>query len=481
MSTFDVEQIELLSVGVDVGSSTSHLVFSKLILNRDNKSSSRRFIVSDRKIIYEGEIIDTPLLDRETIDVENLTKFFKSEYAKASIDPEDVDTGAVIVTGETAKKQNAAIIVESLSEETGKFVAATAGPNFESMLAAMGSGMTQKSAEDQISILTCDIGGGTSNMAISVNGDVVSTACISVGGRLLAVEEDGTIWRIDEPARKVMNHLGMNYQVGDKIRPEDIKKVAAAFAQVLKEVISGPTTTQLAKELMMTTDLDFSRKIDYIAFSGGVSEMIYNNGNPRYFRDIGHYLATEINELRQEYIAPILEPVNKIRATVIGAGAYSLTISGSTCFLDESLAFPMRNIPVIRVDVEREQLSIKHVKEEINKSFERFDLLEGEEIVALYFHDPVRAAYQRLKLFAQALAEALPTSIEKQIPIVLIFKRDIANSVGNVIRRESAIKENLLSLDELDLNEGDWIDIGAPLVNGQVFPITVKSLVFNKD
>jgi ethanolamine utilization protein EutA len=141
----------------------------------------------------------------------------------------------------------------------------------------------------------------------------------------------------------------------------------------------------------------------------------------------------------------------------------------------------MRNIPVIRVDVEREKLSIDHVKEEINRSFERFDLQEGEEIVALYFHDPVRAAYQRLKLFAHALAEALPTSIMKQIPIILIFKRDIANSVGNVIRRESAIKENLLSLDELDLNEGDWIDIGAPLVNGQVFPITVKSLVFNKD
>jgi len=346
------------------------------------------------------------------------------------------------------------------------------------MLAAMGSGMTTKSLLDNANILSVDIGGGTSNMAISVQGQVVSTACVSVGGRLLAVD-NGKIWRIDHPTRIVMDHLGMSYEVGDEIAQEEIEKITDVFAEVLKEVISGPTKSPLAKALMMTSDLDFSVPIDEIAFSGGVSEMIYGvNGN---FRDIGHYLAAAINRKREQYIAPVVEPENKIRATVIGAGAYSLSISGSTSYSDDTINFPLRNIPVVHVNVSREKLSYEHVQEEIQRSFERFDYQEGEDIVALYFKDPVRAAYKRLKLFAEAVEGALPHSISNQIPIILIFERDIGNSIGNVIRRETAIKENLLALDELILQEGDWVDIGDPLVNGQVFPVTVKSLVFNKD
>ncbi|MHA2502079.1 MAG: ethanolamine ammonia-lyase reactivating factor EutA [Candidatus Kariarchaeaceae archaeon] len=474
----EIDEIRLTSVGVDVGSSTSHLIFSELLLRRDEKSASRRFYVDERRILYESEIIDTPLIDPTTINVNELIEFFQGEYQKAGFNPEEINTGAVIVTGETAKKQNAAEIVSRLSNDAGKFVSATAGPNFESMLAAMGSGMTARSEETGKSVLSVDIGGGTSNMAISRGGEVVSTACISVGGRLLAVE-DSKIWRIDVPARKVMKHLGMTYEVGDTIPEEDVKKIADTFAEVLREVISGPTTTELAKELMMTSDLDFGIQVDEIAFSGGVAELIYNHGSK--YRDIGHYLADSINQLRGKYIAPVVEPENKIRATVIGAGAYSLTISGSTSFSDDHIPFPLRNIPVIKVDVDRERLSMEHVEQEIRKSFERFDITEGTESVALYFKDPVRAAYKRLKLFAQALASALPKSIANDIPIVLVFERDIGNSVGNVIRRESEIKKNLLAIDELILSEGDWIDIGDPLVNGQVFPVTVKSLVFNKD
>jgi len=166
---------------------------------------------------------------------------------------------------------------------------------------------------------------------------------------------------------------------------------------------------------------------------------------------------------------------------VIGAGAHSLSISGSSGFMDDQLTFPMRNIPVIRVDVERSKLSVQHVVSEINSAFRRFDLAEGKEVVALYFKDPVRNSYPRLELFAKSIEVALSNSIHNNIPIILIFKGDIACSVGNVIRRETDLKTNLLTLDELDLKEGDWIDIGEPLVADQVFPVTVKSLVFHKD
>jgi ethanolamine utilization protein EutA len=475
----EINEIEILSVGVDVGSATSHLAFSTILLKRDELSESRRFFIQERNVIYEGRIIATPLLDNHSIDIHTLTDFLKAEYKRAGIDPAAIQTGAVVVTGETAKKDNARQIAEALSKDAGKFVAATAGPNFESLIAAMGSGATNRSKEQNKTILSCDIGGGTSNIAISKNGEIISTSCISVGAILLGVNAEGKIWRIDEPARRVMNHIGLNYGMGDQIPKEDIERVVTKFAEALIEVITGPARSPLTKQLMVTADLEFPNRIDEYSFSGGVAELIYGrNGN---YNDIGQILADKIKSMTFKLASPVIEPTNKIRATVIGAGAYSLTISGSSGFRDEKLTFPIKNVPVMRVDVDRSKLSVEHVVSQINISFQRFDLNEGEETVALYFKDPVIASYPKLELFAKSIEAALPVSIEKNIPIILIFEKDIACSVGNVIRRETNLKTNLLSLDELILEEGDWIDIGEPLVAGQVFPVTVKSLVFNRN
>ena len=473
----EINEIEILSVGVDVGSSTSHLVFSNLLLKRDQRSVTRRFNIQERNIIYEGRIIHTPLLDDNTIDVNKLTGFFKEEYERAGIDPADIQTGAVIVTGESARKYNARQIAEALSNDAGKFVAATAGPNFESLIAAMGSGAAARSKDDKKTMLSCDIGGGTSNLAIARNGEILSTSCISVGGRLLGVDSKRKIWRIDEPAAMVMEELGLKYQIGDNISKGDIEKVAVKFAEILFEVITGPATSSLARQLMQTDDLDFCNRIDEYSFSGGVAELMYGGLNN--FDDIGHILADKIKLLAFELAAPVIELPNKIRATVIGAGAYSLSISGCSGFRDDKLAFPIRNVPVIRVDVDQSKLSTEIVISQINAAFRRFDLKEGEEVIALYFKDPVRVSYPQLELFAKSIEAALTSTIENKLPVILIFETDIASSVGNVINRETQLKTNLLSLDELKLKEGDWIDIGEPLVGGQVFPVTVKSLVFH--
>ena len=469
-------RIELVSVGIDIGSSTSHLVLSKLLLKRKEKSASRRYVIEQRNTVYEGQIINTPLLADNTIDIVTLTEFIKEEYQAAGVQAEDIQTGAVIITGESAGKKNAREIVDAISNDTGRFVSATAGPNFESLIAALGSGATARSKAAQKTILSCDIGGGTSNMAISKNGEIISTSCVSVGGRLLAVKTDGTIWRMDEPARQIIEHLGWRYQIGDKIPGEAVETIAALMADVLFEVMTGPAHSAMACQLMKTADLDFHGTIDEYVFSGGVAELIY--GNTGYGNDIGQILADQITALIPRLKSPVVEPINKIRATVIGAGAYSLSISGSSGYMDDRIAFPLRNIPVIRVDVDRSKLSIDHVKTQIQISFQRFDIIEGEKVVALYFKDPVNASYPKLELFAKSIEEALHNSINNKLPIILIFEGDIACSVGNVIRRETSLKTNLLSLDELILSEGDWIDIGEPLVEGQVFPVTVKSLVF---
>ncbi|MFX1272641.1 MAG: ethanolamine ammonia-lyase reactivating factor EutA [Promethearchaeota archaeon] len=480
----DVEYMKVLSVGIDIGSSTSHLIFSRLTLKRETSlfNITNRFNLVDREIIYASSIIFTPLIDRYNIDVEAVIEFCEEEYKKAGITPEMVETGAVLVTGETAKKENAAVIVNRLSSKSGKFVSAAAGPNLESLLSAMGSGIVDQSLFSQKSHLHVDIGGGTSNLAIVSRGQVLSTSCINVGGRLLGIDKDLKIWRIDGPAQFLMSELGMQYQIGDTIAEEDARSIAKEFAEALFEVMQGPAESKIARELMMTDDLDFSIKIDAYSFSGGISEMFY--GSDETFDDIGVMLADEIKALVEDKGLPVVEPDNKIRATVIGAGAFSLSVSGSTTFFGEGIELPLPNIPVLPVGLDNEEFSPERLVKEIRRSFTTFDMIEGEDIVALYFKDRVISREYIgdgwLPPFAASIEEAMSTSVSKRKPIILIFGYDVAKRLGLAIRDETSIKTNILVLDELLLEAGDWIDIGEPLKGTEAFPVTVKSLVFNK-
>ena len=475
------EYLNVLSVGIDVGSSTSHLVFSALTLRREQSfmNMSNRFHLVHRKVIYEGNIIDTPLIDRFTIDIDAVVAFFEEEYQKAGITPEMVDTGAVIVTGETAKKQNAEEIVKRLSSSTGKFVSAAAGPNFESFLGAMGSGVVDQSLKNNNTIMNIDIGGGTSKLAIVSKGQVTSTACINVGGRLLGIDKDFKIWRIDEPTEFLFKELNLDYKIGDVIPEKEVKLIAQEYAKALIEVIKGPAKSKVAKYLMITEDLDYSIPVDGYSFSGGVAEFIYGTENT--YDDIGLYLAKEIQDLMKKYKLPIVEPKSKIRATVIGAGSFSLSVSGSTCYFDKSILFPLENIPVINVNIRKENYSAEKLIKEIDNAFKRFDMKEGEDLVALYFKDPIYRNNFYLSDFAKGIERALPNSVANNKMVILIFDQDMGGSLGIALRRDTALQTNLICMDELELEEGDWIDIGAPLYSGQVFPVTVKSLVFNKN
>jgi ethanolamine utilization protein EutA len=331
--------------------------------------------------------------------------------------------------------------------------------------------------------LHVDIGGGTSNLAIASNGQVLSTSCINVGGRLLGIQDDFKIWRIDGPTKFLMNELDMDYQIGDIISGEDARAIAKEYAKALVEVMQGPATSLVAKELMMTEDLDYSIPIDAYSFSGGIAELYY--GSDETFDDIGVMLAEEIKVIVEEKGLPIEEPENKIRATVIGAGTFSLSVSGSTTFFDENIELPVSNVPVLPVNLENNEFTPEKLLESIQRAFTTFDMIEGDDIVALYFKDRVVSRVyigdEWLTPFAKSIEKALPKSVSKKKLIILIFGYDVAKRLGLTIRDETSIRRNILVLDELQLEAGDWIDIGAPLHLGQVFPVTVKSLVFNKD
>ncbi|MHA1668019.1 MAG: ethanolamine ammonia-lyase reactivating factor EutA [Candidatus Heimdallarchaeaceae archaeon] len=472
------DSFSLISAGIDVGTTTSHLIFSRLKLEKIYTPRGVKFEVTERDILYKSRIILTPLQDGQSINYLKLVEFLKEEYDKAKLSIDDIDTGAVIITGESAKKENAEEIVKALAHKAGKFVCAAAGPNFESVIAAMGSGAVQYSKQAQKTVLNIDIGGGTSNLAIIKNGEIEDAACINVGGRLLAFDEENRIVRIEDPIRLLEKAVNLNFDYGMKISEKKKRELAGILAQSLLEVMKQDISSDITKKLLMTKSMLYEENIDEITFSGGVAEYIYQK-TEQDFGDLGKYLGEEIRKLCQENNFIVHEPSELIRATVIGAGHYTLQVSGVTTHVSDPDILPIHNIPVLEPKIDNKKITEEIIAEAILKSLNMFDVKEGETIVALSFKGAIGGSYAGLTSFVKGVVSALPKSVEHEKPIVLIFDRDIGNSVGNVMKRETSAKKNIISIDEIIVQEGDFIDIDKPKAGGQVVPVVIKSLVFS--
>ena len=474
------------SVGIDVGTSTSHLIFSELVLKKDPSSRSEKYHVAERQIKYRGDIFFTPLKDRNKIEIERLTQILLEEYNKAGIKTTDIDTGAVIVTGESAKKENADIIVQKLAQETGKFVAGTAGPNFESIISAFGSGAVDYAKNNNCELIHSDVGGGTANIAVINRGEIVATACINVGGRLIAFNDQNEIIRLEPAGKNTLNYCNIDLNLGDKITDTQKDQVAHALALALMEILTKRKNEEISpftKDLMMTPLLP-SESLDgdfNYSFSGGVAEFIYDKSFQDY-NDLGLRLGYHIKSLATSSKHDLIETPEKIRATVIGASEYTLQVSGSTTFMSEKFQYsnllPIRNLPIVTPIIKRDQLSEEYVAKQITIALNRLDIREGETPIALAFRDPVRTVYDKLTIFSEGIVKALPNSVSKNQPIILVFDTDIGNSVGNVLLRETGISNGILSIDEIPLKEGDYIEIGEPIIQNRVFPVVIKSLIF---
>lgn len=467
----------LTSVGVDIGTSTSHLVFSRLVLEKNPKGGTEKFEITDRTVIHAGRVHLTPLLNTHTIDFETLRHLLLEDYREAGLSTSEVDTGAVIITGETARKENAEFIVSSLAGETGKFVAATAGPNYEALLAAHGSGAVARSASLHNSVMNVDIGGGTSKIAICQNGSVVATAVINVGGRLIATDSQNRIVRLEDSGKAIAGELGHSIGLGQRLTEDVEESISSAMADALCEAMLGNQRSKLTKMLMLTPPISFSENVNQLTFSGGVAEYVYGTTSEDY-HDLGMSLAKAVLSCVKRLPMRLEEPEEKIRATVIGAGLFNLQVSGSTTFLTAGLKYPLRNLMAIVPDVPKGRTLSDGVEAAVQRAFQRFDLVEGTDDVILAFNDAVRPSYENLIQFAKGVMAALPNTLSSGKPILMCFDTDVGNSVGNVMKRETRVANNILSIDEISLRDGDFLDIGEPVIEGVVVPVVVKTLVF---
>lgn len=472
-------RLTLTSVGIDVGSSTSHLMFSRLTLERQGLALSSRFKVVDRAVLHRSPILLTPYSDRMTIDTEELSRFIKGVYEDAGLTTDDIDTGATIFTGEAAKKNNAEAISALFAAEAGKFVCATAGPNLESVMAAFGSGAVARSQsrEGDRAVLNIDMGGGTAKLSICRNGEIVETSAVNVGARLVAMDEQGVVIRVEPAGQIIADELGIPLELGGTIPEPHQLAMAELLAEVLFNVAERRPLGRLASRLMITGPLTYPGKVDAVTFSGGVSEYVYGN-EQRNFGDLGIMLGKAVWDRVSRLGAPVETSEQQIRATVIGAGQYTLQVSGSTIYVSRPDLLPHRNLQVVAPIQPSERYTVQQVRDSVTQALQRQDIEEGDAAIALSFRWQMEPSYDRVHTLAQGIVEAMANTIARKIPITLVFDTDIGGAVGSMITREIIPDHDLVSVDEVTVSDLDFIDLAEEREDVHAIPVVVKSLVF---
>jgi len=469
------DEIVILSVGVDIGSSTSHLVFSRIVLERLDS----RYVVTTRETFYESDILLTPYTEEETIDAEKLGAFIAKQYGFAKVEPNEIDTGALILTGVAVRRKNARAIADLFAAQTGKLVAVSAGDSLETVMAAYGSGAVQRSARDKAMVMNVDIGGGTSKIAVCAGGKVVDLTAVDVGARLVVTDAQGRITRMEEAGRQFAGELGLKLDIGAMLKPEDARALAARMAERLFDAMLANSPKVGTSSLLRLDPITHRGDIDEVTISGGVSEFVYGREKGS-FGDLGPLLGQEIRA-RIESWGPRLEKPNEgIRATVIGASQYTTQVSGSTIYVWPMEILPLRNVPVIAPDmaIDGDEIDAGQIAASIKAVLKRLDLADGEKPVAVFAPWRGSATFARLDAFCRGVVDGLANVLAHGHPIVLVGDGDVGGLTGIHMREELGLDFPVVSIDGLELKEFDYIDIGAILDTSGAVPVVIKSLIF---
>jgi len=462
----------LTSVGIDIGSSTSHLMFSKLRIGY-RSLHQRHPEVLDREILHRSPVLLTPFLPGRVIDSGPLSELIESTFRQAGLTPEEVDTGAVILTGEAARRTNARKIGELFSDSTGKFVCATAGPRLEAILAAHGSGTVARSREWGADLLNVDVGGGTTKVALVQSGRIAEVTVLNIGARLIAYDNLMHVNRIEQAGIRFLESIGETLAIGERLSEETRCRLARTMAEALFSVLGGNSSPWEGLMVVEPFDQPLKLNVDGIIFSGGVAEYIYRH-EVNMFGDLGPNLGLELNKAVLANGYKLLDSAEGLRATVIGASQYTVQMSGETIHLPRRADLPLHNLRVVPVNLSWHPPIAERSREAILKAMGSLDPEIRDDPFVLAIHCPEFIGYSSVQEMATGLSEALKTLKHGTLPKVLIFNCNIGRVVGSVIGPDLSIP----CIDEVVLSELDFIDVGKPGPQEDYVPVVVKSLAF---
>jgi ethanolamine utilization protein EutA len=479
----------ITSVGIDIGTSTTKwIVFRLKLIRTSGGFSLPRYEIMERRLDYVSPIYPTPLINETEIDIAALSQLLEQEYKRAGVIPEMIDTGAVIITGETAMKLNAEQMVQTLAKHAGQFVVATAGADLEALLAGKGSGAEAYSSSQEGVVVNIDIGGGTANAAYFRDGEMIATLTLHIGGRLIRIDKDGRVEYIATQLKLWAEH---NAWVKIPVEGEVhslifLQEFCRQMAKALLDCILG-FESDLGALMVSATTSSLSIP-DEIWISGGVGSLMeefspQNMEEAARFGDVGPLLASALNELAAVCSVPLRQAKESARATVIGAGTQTTEISGSTLFYDEDV-LPLRNVPVVVCYLPEAVEGVKDnmFDEAVSSAMNRGSMIYSGASVsdapfALALRNEGYLTYKQL----QRLADVIVLRYREPLARILlvICENDMAKALGHALRNRLSASIKLICIDQIRPAEGDYIDVGTPL-EADIVPVVMKTLVFNK-
>ena len=477
-----LESVSFVSMGLDVGSSSTQIVFTRLQMRGPGEHRALRRQTKSRETLYLSPIAVTPFLDDGSIDEVRLRGTIASAFRAAGLTPDDIETGAMILTGEAARRSNAAAIAHLVAEDVGELVCAAAGDHMEAMLAAHGSGAVEASREGAgRRILNVDIGGATTKLAVVDDGHVTATAALAIGGRLIVVDKANRITRCDAAGVRLAQRAGVVCSRGAILEPDARARLGATMADALLAALrTRPAPADIAS-LFVTDPVAEYGAIDGVMISGGVGEYVYGRES-RDFGDLGRSLGQSLAARIAEGALPwpLLPAGECIRATAFGASEHSLQLSGQTIYISNHAALlPRRNLPVLQppfdfaLDFDGEALAAA-----IAAHRAAFGLAgeAAQFALALRWRGP--PDYSRLRSLAVGIAAGLPDLIAWAAPLCIMIEGDAALSLGAILRDELKVASEVLVIDGIVLRDFDFVDIGRLRLPSFTVPVTIKSLLF---
>jgi ethanolamine utilization protein EutA len=478
------DHVSLLSVGMDIGSAGTQVIFSRLNLRRLGEDLSSRYVVVSRETLFQSPVALTPYQSDERIDDAALGAIIDQAYEAARLHPRDIDTGVVILTGEALRRENAQAISGVLAQEGGELVCASAGHHMEAMLAAYGSGAAQISHDTGQRILNIDIGGGTTKLAVVEAGVVIATAALHIGGRLQVVDDAQRIVRLDPAGKYHAAEAGLSWSRGDVINPAALDIVAETMADALVAAIMLRPLSHKLAHLYLTEPISDLGPIDGMMFSGGVAEFVYRR-ELQDFGDMGRRFGQALRRRVDSgaFPWPLLPAGECIRATALGASAYSVQLSGNTSYISNpGRLLPRRNLQVVQPSYACEDvIDSNALALAIRKHLAAFDLADIDRDVALAFRWRGAPTYERIRAFGQGIVAGLAQAITAGRPLFIMLDGDVAQTLGAILREEMNVACEILVIDGVMLWDFDYIDLGRIRVPSQTVPVTIKSLVFSED
>lgn len=474
-----------LSVGIDIGSASTQVVFSRVRYRQRQEEPAGRSVVEGHESVYRSPVTFTPYLSDGRIDAPAVGRIIGDCYKIADVNPDAVHTGAVILTGEAQRRENAEALADALGATGRRCLWVPAGHRMEAALAAYGSGAAEASRACGAPVLNIDIGGSTVRFALVDGGDILYTATMAVGGRLAVLDGEACLTRLDPAGERLAALAGCTWSVGKTVREHDVERVAAWMADAVVAVLTQNPAPPLIHGLWLTEPLPLPpRGTQGVMFSGGVSEYVYG----REEGDCGDLGRRFGRAIRQRLVAgrfpfPLLPVGEGIRSTALGASEHCTRLSGSTVFLSRPDGLlPRRHLQVLQPPMALDDaIDSAAVASAIRCHFERFDLVEGEAEVALAFRWSGAPSHSRLAGFAQGVVEALPRTVEAGGPLFLMFDADVGQTVGAILKDEIGIGSDVLVLDGMALWDYDYVDLGSVGPPSTAVPVTITSLVFTQD